>query len=446
MRHTFRLFIFLTICHFKVSGQEQNQTVLKLDEYLKSAHNAYRFNGVALVIRNGEVLLNKGYGFSDMDSKTLNNPDTRFPILSITKSFTSTIILKLQDEKKLSVNDKLSKYFPDYPNGSKITIHHLLTHSSGIYNYTGDVGIEDSAIVNHPISKEQVVSYFRDKPADFTPGKYYSYNNSGYFLLGLIIENVTGKSYETVVREQIFNPLGMTQSGFDFINLPKPIRAQGYELWNKDKVVPYKHYDSTFAYSAGSIYSTTNDMMKWGTAVSARKILLPKTWELAFKPKIQNYGYGWQTGQFFGRKYVRHSGGYPGYMSEFIYYPDQSLIIILLNNFGTYDQNVWSIGMGISSIVFVLPYDNWKLRNSVAVAPDVMRKHTGRYANGKSKIEIRLKANSLYAVISGLPEIELYAENDKQYYFRDFNTTLNFSGSTLTVHEHGQDSKWIKEN
>src|SRR5690606_8891926 len=267
------------------------------------------------------------------------------------------------------------------------------------------------------------------------PGKYYSYNNSGYFLLGLIIENVTGKSYETVVREQIFNPLGMTQSGFDFINLPKPIRAQGYELWNKDKVVPYKHYDSTFAYSAGSIYSTTNDMMKWGTAVSARKILLPKTWELAFKPKIQNYGYGWQTGQFFGRKYVRHSGGYPGYMSEFIYYPDQSLIIILLNNFGTYDQNVWSIGMGISSIVFVLPYDNWKLRNSVAVAPDVMRKHTGRYANGKSKIEIRLKANSFYAVISGLPEIELYAENDKQYYFRDFNTTLNFSGSTLTVHE-----------
>ena len=151
MRHLLRLFIFLTICHFTASGQEQNQTVLKLDEYLKSANKAYRFNGVALVIHNDEVVLNKGYGFSNMDSKTLNSPATRFPILSITKSFTSTIILKLQDEKKISVNDKLSKYFPDYPNGSKIAIHHLLTHSSGIYNYTGDVGIVDSAIVNNPI-------------------------------------------------------------------------------------------------------------------------------------------------------------------------------------------------------------------------------------------------------------------------------------------------------
>src|SRR5690606_19588418 len=324
-------------------------------------------------------------------------------------------------------------------NGYKIIIHHLLTHSSGIYNYTGDVGIEDSAIVNHPISKERVVSYFRDKPSDFPPGKYYSYNNSGYFLLGLIIEKVTGKPYETVVRELIFNPLGMTQSGFDFINLPKTIKAQGYEFWNKEKVVPYKHYDSTFAYSAGSIYSTTNDMMKWGTAVSAGKILSPKTWELAFKPKIQNYGYGWQTGQFFGRKYVKHSGGYPGYMSEFIYYPDQNLAIVLLNNFGTYDQNVWSVGMGISSIVFELPYDNWKLRDSATVKQSIMQQHAGRYTNGKFKIEIKLKENELYALISGLPEIKLYAENDNQYYFKYFNTTLDFSGSALRVHEHGQD-------
>ncbi len=446
MRHLLRLFILLTICNFNASGQAHNKTVLKVDEYLRSANNAYKFNGIALVIHNNEIVLNKGYGFSDMDSKALNNPDTRFPILSITKSFTSTIILKLQEEKKLSVNDKLSKYFFDYPNGSKITIHHLLIHSSGIYNYTGDVGIEDSAIVNHPISKERVVSYFKDKPLDFPPGKYYSYNNSGYFMLGLIIEKVTGKRYETVVRELIFNPLGMIQSGFDFMNLPKTIKAQGYEFWNKEKVVPYKHYDSTFAYSAGSIYSTTNDMMKWGKAVSEGKILSAKTWALAFKPKIQNYGYGWQTGQFFGRKYVKHSGGYPGYMSEFIYYPNQKLIIILLNNFGTYDQNIWSVGMGISSIVFELPYDNWKLRDSATVDPSVMQQHTGCYTNGKSKIEIKLKENLLYAVISGLPEIKLYAENDNQYYFRDFNTILNFRESTLTIHEHGQDSKWIKEN
>ena len=159
--------------------------------------------------------------------------------MSITKTLTSTVILKLQDEGRLSINDNLTKYFPDYPHGSKITIHHLLTHSSGIYNYTGDVGIEDSLIVNHPIAKERVLSYFKEKPLDFSPGKYYSYNNSGYFLLGLIIEKITGKPYESVVREYIFKPLGMTQSGFDFINLP--IAAQSprdTQSYGKSQIPP----------------------------------------------------------------------------------------------------------------------------------------------------------------------------------------------------------------
>lgn len=447
MRYIFRLLILLTICHLKANGQGQNQTALKLDEYLKSANNAYRFNGVALVIHNGEVLLNKGYGFSDIVSKTLNNPDTRFPILSITKSFTATIILKLQDDKKLSIHDKLSKYFPDFPDGSKITIHHLLTHSSGIYNYTGDVGIEDSAIVNHPISKERVVSYFRDKPLDFPPGKYYSYNNSGYFLLGLVIEKITGKPYETVVRENIFKPLGMNQSGFDFINLPKSVKAQGYEIWDQDTVIPYRHYDSTFAYSAGSIYSTTTDMVKWAQAVSSRQILKPKTWELAFKSKIRNYGYGWMTGQFFGKRYVRHSGGYPGYMSEFIYYPNEGFIIVLLNNFGSYDNNVWSVGMGISCIVHQLPYDNWQMREKIMIDNSVLDKYVGYYkGSGKEEVVINLKETSLYVEMEGLPDMLLHAENEKVFFLENFNDVVTFAEDKLTIHAHGRDYIYLKKD
>jgi CubicO group peptidase (beta-lactamase class C family) len=445
MRHFFLLLSLVTIRYLHCNGQKASDIESRLDEYLNSANHAYHFNGVALIVHKNVIVLNKGYGFSDLTSQTLNTPDTRFPILSITKTFTSTIILKLQDEKKLSVSDKLSQYFPDFPNGSKITIHHLLTHSSGIHNYSENVGIEDSSIVNHPMSKERVVSLFQDKPLDFEPGKYYSYNNSGYFLLGLIIEKVTGKPYETVVREYIFNPLTMTQSGFDFINLQKTIKAQGYEFWNKEKVIPYSHFDSTFGYSAGAIYSTTNDMLKWAKAIAAKEILTSKTWELAFKPKIQNYGYGWQTGQFFGKKYVKHSGGYPGYMSEFIYYPDEKLVIVLLNNFGTYEQNVWSIGMGISSIVFGLPYDNWKLRNEVIVEKAVLQSHTGIYINGKSKLEFRLKDNILFIFIPGLPEMELHPESENEFFLRDFNTSFHFANDVLTVHEHGQDSQWERK-
>jgi CubicO group peptidase (beta-lactamase class C family) len=445
----FLLFAFLLIGFFQAAGQKSDDIIIaKLDDYLKSANNAYRFNGVALVLQNNEVLINKGYGFSDMSAKTLITPETRFPILSITKTLTSTIILKLQDEGKLSVKDKLSNYFPDYPNGSKISIHHLLTHSSGIYNYTKDVDIGDSAIVNHPISKEKVLNHFKDKPLDFPPGKYYSYNNSGYFLLGLIIEKVTGKAYETVVRENIFRPLGMNQSGFDFINLPKSVKAQGYEIWNQETLIPYKHYDSTYTYSAGSVYSTTTDLSKWAKAISSRQILKPQTWELAFKPKIKSYGYGWMTGELFGKKYVRHSGGYPGYMSEFIYYPDSGITIILLNNFGTYDQNIWSIGMGVSAIVFQLPYDNWTLRKEITLDKSILQSRVGTYQliflKQKSKVNIKLEGERLYLEIEGL-KLPLYAENETHYFLEYFNAQVIFKNGKIIFHSHGQDGKLTKE-
>jgi CubicO group peptidase (beta-lactamase class C family) len=436
-------------CQVKAQGATSDSTIVnRLDKYLISANNAYRFNGTAMVIHHGRILLNKGYGISDFKSKSRNEPDTRFPILSITKTFTATIILKLQDEGKLSVKDNLAKYFADYPNGSRITIHHLLTHSSGIHDYTSDVGIEDSLIVNYPISKEKVVSYFRDKPVDFPPGKYFKYCNSGYFLLGLVIEKTVGKPYETVVREMIFQPVGMAQSGFDFIHLPNAMKAQGYEYWSSDKITPYKHYDSTFAYSAGSIYSTTNDLHKWADAIASRKILKRETWKLAFEPKIKNYGYGWQTGEFFGKKYLKHSGGYPGFMSEFIYYPDEELTIILLNNFGTYDQNIWSVGMGLSCISFQLPYDDWKLRHKVSLDKNILQKRVGRYRlnfiNQKSDVSFNVKDDQLYISIEGL-EVPLYAENESSFFSEHFNAEIIFYNEKITFHSHGRDGDVIKK-
>lgn len=441
--------IFLTILSWNTKGQEKNSEIIKrLDEYCISANNAYRFNGSVLVSHKGEVLLNKGYGLRDMTGATPNTPETRFPILSVTKTFTAALILKLQEEKKLSVDDNLAMYLPDYPNASKIKIHHLLTHSSGIYDYTTDVGIEDSAIVNHPISKDNVVNHFKNKPLEFDPGKNYQYSNSGYFLLGLIIEKITGKPYETVVREKFFTPLGMTESGFDFINLPNAIRAKGYELWTKDRLVPYKHYDSTFAYSAGSIYSTTTDLLKWSKAISARQILNGDTWAEAFEPRIANYGYGWQTGKFLGKKYVKHSGGYPGFMSEFIYYPDEDLTIILLNNFGNYDENIWAVGMGISCIAFQLPYDNWDVRQKVMLKKEAMQKRVGKYQlkfmNGKSMVNIKVKGDSLFLDIEGM-ELPLYAENENHFFLEYFNAQLIFEGEKGTFHSHGLDGDLIKK-
>lgn len=444
------LVVFAALLNIALAQEEQRARAVtdKLDTYLASANNASRFNGVALVAQHGKIVLQRGYGWRNAITKTPNTPDTRFPILSITKTFTATVVLKLQEAGKLSVEDKLSTYLPDFPNGNKIKIHHLLTHSSGIYNYTEPVDVEDSALVNYPISRQKVLEIFVNAPVEFAPGKRYSYNNSGYFLLGLIIELVTRKPYETVVREMIFNPLGMTNSGFDFVNLTDSLKAKGYEFLDAGRIVPYKHYDSTFAYAAGSIYSTVADMYKWAEAISGNQILSANTWKMAFTPKMNGYGYGWMTGQFAGHPYVRHSGGYPGYMSEFVYYPDTKLIIILLNNFGTYDDNIWATAMGIASIAFNQPHDNWKVRVEANVDKEVLQRYVGTYEfvdkrTHKQKIVVREQGEDLVMDVPGL-SLKLYPETESVFYFKSFNSEFRFSTDAqgnmrLSVHEHGAD-------
>ena len=425
----------------------------KLDDYVTSAHLAFKFNGTALVARKGEILLQKGYGFRDVTTKSPNKTDTRFPILSITKPFTAIAILKLQEQGKLSVQDKLAKYFPDYPNGHKIKIHHLLTHSSGIYNYTEPVGIEDSALINYPISRQRVLDIFVTGPVEFAPGKRYSYNNSGYFLLGLIIEKVTGKPYETVIRELIFDPLGMTKSGFDFLAVTDSLKAKGYEFLDAERTAPYKHYDSTFAYSAGSIYSTVGDMYKWAKAISGKQILSEDSWKLAFTPKVNRYGYGWMIDQFFKHHYVRHSGGYPGYMSEFIYYPEEDLTIILLNNFGTYDQMIWPVGMGIASIAHNMPYDLWKVRKPIKVDKEILARYVGVYElkGDRRKFKIELQEDRIFVIIPGLPPIELFSESEIVFYFQNFNSEYTFITNEknevlkIVVREHGENYELVRQ-
>lgn len=417
----------------------------KLDPYLLSAKNAYKFNGCALVAQ-GDIVLQYANGLRDAQTRERIRLDTRFPILSITKTMTATVVLKLQEEGKLSVRDRLSEYFPDFPNGARITLHHLLTHTSGIHNYSDYVGIEDSLLTNYPRSRKKMLEYIKSQPVDFLPGKQYSYNNSGYYLLGLVIEKVTGKPYEAMVREIIFEPLGMNQSGFDFLGLPDSIKSKGYQVLDAESVVPYKHFDSTYAYSAGSVYSTISDMYKWARAIASKQILSGKSWDAAFTPGMNGYGYGWMTGQFFGKKYVRHSGGYPGYMAEFVYYPDEDVTIIILNNFGNYEESVWPIAMGLSCILFDKPYDHWKLRKEIHPDANILRRYARTYALDKRRnITIRFDGDHLVTEISGLSPMKLYAEADEVFYLKSFNTEYRFvsdgSGKiiALIVHEHGKD-------
>jgi beta-lactamase family protein/uncharacterized protein DUF3471 len=245
----------------------------------------------------------------------------------------------------------------------------------------------------------------------------------------------------------------MVNSGFDFINLPQPIRAQGYNIFDATQQRPYKHYDSTYAYSAGAMYSTTGDLYKFAQAMASNKILSPETWKDAFKPRISGYGYGWKIGNLFGRNYIRHDGGYPGFMSDFIYYPKEEITIIILNNFGNYGQNVWASAMGISCILFHLPYDLWQLRKEQKVDETILEQYAGLYKLNKNiGLAITYSDGQLHMKGEGkstAPELPLLPEGENKFFLHDFNTTFTFIKDgdhfQLIVHEHGQDSQWKEE-
>ena len=218
--------------------------VQKLDELVAAYAKNEKFNGTVLVAQKGTVLLQKGYGYKNAAKNEMNDANTIFQIGSITKQFTSAIILRLQEMKKLSVQDKLSKYFPALSFADSVTIENLLSHTSGIFNYTNNADFMKTEAVK-PASQEKIFALFKDKPLEFVPGSKYNYSNSGYMLLGYIIEKVTGKPYEKVMHETVFTPLHMDHSGFDFTSLQSPDKATGYFALTKDANTPATVVDSS---------------------------------------------------------------------------------------------------------------------------------------------------------------------------------------------------------
>ena len=325
--------------------------------------------------------MQRSYGYKNFGRHVPDDDNTIYQVGSITKQFTATVILKLQEEGKLSVRDKLSKYFPEFQYADGITLENLLTHTSGIYNYTNDIDAGDSDIVCNPIKKTQVTDIvFKHKPA-FKPGTQFQYSNSNYYLLGLIIENVSGESYEQNVRDLIFSPLQMNHSLFDFKHSADTNIATGYKIINDTSDVEASawRWDSTVSYAAGGIFSTTSDMYKWSKAIANKEILSPDSWEAALTPHLQDYAYGFFIDSLYGHKAIIHGGGIPGFTAYLCYYPDEDVTIILLNNQGWFNEALDHINAGVSAIIFDKPYELFHKLAFIKLPEDVLKKYTGRY-------------------------------------------------------------------
>lgn len=349
----------------------------EIDVYIQAQVTLKQFNGTVLVAKGGNIILSKGYGYANPELLIPCTPQTQFCIASCTKSFTALAIMMLQAQGKLAVTDLLAKYFPEISYGKQVTLHHLLTHSSGIIDY-GDIdGVNEATSLPfdqyknrlvQPMSFDQLIYFFKEKPLLFQPGKKMSYSNSNYVLLGSIIEKVSGVSYEKFLYENIFAPFKMHASGCDYYATEHAAKTLGFYF--------LPHVPARFdmgGVADGNIYSTVEDLYLYDRAL--RKIE-PAILEQMFTPWIENdeqpnpeikayYGYGWVVDSICGHRRIHHSGGFNGFASWNSRFVDDDVCIIILSN--SCMDVLWSIEQinnDLAQLVFTgacaKPHQTWK--------------------------------------------------------------------------------------
>jgi len=329
----------------------------KIDTLMQKYAEYGQFNGSVLVAENGSVILKKGYGFANFEWDIPNTPDTKFRIGSITKQFTAMLIMRQVEKGKIKLEDPVVSYLPEYPKpqGEKVTVRHLLNHTSGTPSYTEFL---DFRTDRSPYTLEKLVATFSSRPLEFEPGTGWKYSNSGYVLLGAILEKATGTPYEQLLQEEILQPLGMKSSGYDHSEPILKKRAAGYE--KPGRLLNTGFLEMSVPFSAGALYSTVEDLYLWDRALYTDKLLSEKGKAEYFKPFRNNYAFGW--GVVFVRigesvdsvLAITHGGGINGFNTLIMRIPAQQHLIVLLNNTG--GTALEEMAKGIRGILYGKPY------------------------------------------------------------------------------------------
>lgn len=334
-------FLIITIAAFNVYGNTQSglQGNLKnrLEVFMDKKAVDSQFNGVVLVAKDGKALFEKGYGFANKETGVPNQLNTQFRIASLTKSFTAVSILQLEKNGKLKTSDPISKYIDHFPDGDKITIQSLLTHSSGVADH---FKLTDTT---KPITLPAFINLMKKQTLTFNPGTKYMYSNTGYMMLAYIIEKVSGKSYQTYFRDNIFKPVGMDHTYF------RKVDAKDFAIGYRNMQRAVESDDESQLAGAGDIISTVGDMMRYNNAIHDFKILSPNEIEKmetgyidTSKLGVFKYGYGWKVANnfiSFGRPMIEHNGSLPGFKCEIVdFIKDRVTVIVLSNNYGTWNS------------------------------------------------------------------------------------------------------------
>ena len=438
--------------HAKIRGRDDTATFLRekginakipmpspktvVDALLKDIIKGDSPGAAVLIAQDGEILYQKGFGYANLENQIPITPQTKFRIGSITKQFTASAILKLQEENLLKVTDRLSKFLPDYPRGDEVTIHHLLTHTSGIHNYTNYP--EFAATVETYIEAEEMIQLFKTDKFDFDPGEKWSYSNSGYFLLGHIIEKVSGQSLENYLKHHFFDPTGMKNTEVHNSKHPPKNEATGYSYsYVAGKPEKAINWDMSRVGGAGNLYSTTQDLYHWNEAIFKSKLLSQNTLKSAFTPvKINDgsqgdafgsqYGYGLMLMEKRGLKEIGHGGGLPGWASYLTRYPQQNLTITILANASPAPNPVPSVLTDRIAEIYLWqqmkPMESFATKKTVDINDD----YIGQYDYVGGIMTITRERNQLFAQLTGQPKFEIFPKSETEFFWKVVDAQITF--------------------
>jgi D-alanyl-D-alanine carboxypeptidase len=415
--------------------QEQPALAASIDASIGQYYKADMPGATVIVVKDGKPVFRKAYGMADTAGKKPMSADMVLRLGSITKQFTAVAILMLAEEGKLALTDDITRFFPDYPTGGKkITVEHLLTHTSGIVSYTGKP--DYVAGMAKDMSVAAMIDSFKNDPLDFEPGTSYRYNNSGYFLLGAIIEKVSGQPYAKFVEQRIFVPLGMKDTAYEGHERGKAHPARGHTR-DGEGYGASAPLSMTQPYAAGSLVSTVDDLARWDAAISQGKLLKAASWQRAFTPytlasgKSTGYGYGWEMGKLQGVPMVAHGGGINGFSTFALRLPEQKVFVAVLSNT---DGGMVSPGLVASKAAAIAIGKPMREFKEIALDGAVLERFTGLYDIDKQATRtFRRDGNTLVMQRGGRPPMRLKA----------FSATGFFVPNAPDYFEFGQDAKGV---
>ncbi len=417
------MLLFITLVHSGAQTIAQSWTAPspeelreKVDEYMKPYVNMKDFSGTILIAQGDRILSRKAYGMANVELGVPISLETRFPIASITKTFTAGAISILVDRGALRLDDPISRYLPGYPHGNEITVHHLLLHRSGIPDWTGFADVAE--VMKKKLTLSETVNWIKDKPLDFPPGTGSRYTNSGYVLLAYLIEKVSGTSYLDFLRTNIFEPLRLNNTDHTDRATLIPQRAAGYQpAAGEAGVRNADWYETSIMVGSGSLYSTVEDLFLWARALSKDK---------PFKASKLAYPYGWGVRKKFGRTVIEQNGVIAGFYGYLLRYLEDDVTIVFLSNVNSGASD--AIQRDLAAILFGEPYEIPKVREYTALSSKQIEALIGRYRFPPDfHFDVVEQNGVLYFRWMSVSELQvLLPESETSLFYRDRYARLTF--------------------